>query len=110
MAAYLEQGVERPGQQHDDHDGGDLHDPESLFAGFLDALEVLPPEVKRDGDGEDDGGAVDADLRRAIEQVVNRGGDPAVGVGDAEGIVDEAGNVLSGGNAGDGAGEDVIEH
>ncbi len=37
----------------------------------------------RDGDGEDDGGAVDADLRGAMKEVVHGGGNPAMSVGDA---------------------------
>jgi hypothetical protein len=46
VAADFEQGEKRPAEQHHHHDGGDLHDPESLFAGLLDALDVLPPEVE----------------------------------------------------------------
>ena len=33
-----------------------------------------------------------------------------MGVGDGDGVVDQAGDVLAGGNAGDWAGQNVIEH
>ena len=69
----------RPADQHYDHDGRDLHDPERFFAGFFDALDVLPPEVEGDGDGENDGGAVDADLGRAVEEMMNGGGESSRG-------------------------------
>ena len=54
--------------------------------------------------------AVDADLRRAVEHMMNRGGDPAVGVGNGDGVIDQASDVLSRRNAGDRPGQDVIEH
>ncbi len=110
VAADLQQGEQRPAEQHHHHHGRDLHDPERLFAGFLDALDVLPPEVEGDGHGEQDRGGVDADLRRAVEHVMNGGGDPAAGVGDGDGVVDQAGDVLSRGNAGDRPGQYVVEH
>ena len=110
VAAYLEQGEKRPAQQHHHHDGRDLHDPERLFAGFFDALDVFPPEVERDGHGKHNRGAVNPYLRSAVEEMVDGGGDPAMGIGDADGVVDQASDVLSRGYAGDRPGKDVIEH
>ena len=71
VAADLQQGERGPAQQHDHHDGGDLHDPESFFAGLVDALDVLPPVVKRDRQGKHDRGGVDVDLRRAVKEVMH---------------------------------------
>src|SRR5271166_1182535 len=110
VAADLQQGEPGPAEQHHHHDGRDLHDPERLLAGLLDTLDVLPPEVERDRHGEHDCGGIDADLRRAVEQAVNGGRDPAPGVGDDDGVVDQARDVLPRGNAGDRTSQYVIEH
>ena len=43
-ARVHDQGDHAPHDQDDDHDGRDLHDAQCLFAGFVYALGVLPPE------------------------------------------------------------------
>ena len=44
--------VDTPPDEHNDHHGDQLHDLQSFFAGLANALGVLPPEIKGDGDGE----------------------------------------------------------
>ncbi len=40
-------GQRAPDQKRDNHDGGDLHDAQSLAAGFVDTLSVHPPKIDR---------------------------------------------------------------
>src|SRR5208283_2194494 len=89
-------GVDAPGDQDHDHDGGDLHDAHGLLAGFVDALNVVPPEIGRAHDGEARG----ADTRRNVQAEMDVIGS----------FVDEADDVLARGDATDGARQDVIEH
>ena len=110
LEPLLQQGEGGPAKQDDDHHGGDLHDPQGLFAGFLNPLGVLPPEVHGDCDGEHHRRPIDVYVGRAMEQVVHGARDPAVGVGGGKGVIDQSCDVLSGGNARDRPGEDVIEH
>src|SRR5271169_5780982 len=46
-------GQRTPDQQSRHHDGGDLHDTQCLAAGFVNALDVLPPEIEGDADREE---------------------------------------------------------
>ena len=38
-------GIDSPGEENDDHDGGDLHHLHGFFAGFFDPFGVLPPVI-----------------------------------------------------------------
>src|ERR1700733_5840703 len=49
-AAAHPQRIKTPADQHHHHDGGELHDAQSFAAGFGHALDILPPEIKRDDD------------------------------------------------------------
>ena len=110
LVADFEERERRPAEQDHNHHGRDLHDPERLFAGLVDALDVLPPVIDGDGEGEDNRGPVDVELRRAVENVVNGARNPAVRVGGDHDFVEQADDVLAGGHAGDRAGENVVEH
>ena len=110
LVSHLEERKRRPAQQSHHHNGSDLHDPERFFAGFVDALNILPPVINRDGEGEDNRGPVDVEVRGAVKYVVNSARDPAVGVGGDHHFVQQSDNVLASRHTGDGAGQDVIEH
>ena len=110
LVALLHQGKGRPAQQDDHHHRGDLHYPQRLLAGFLNALGVLPPEVYGHDQGKYDRGPVDVEVRRPVKHVVHGPRDPAVGLGRGEGVVDQSGDVLSRRNARNRAGQDVIKH
>ena len=96
--------------QDDHHYGGDLHDAQRLVAGFFDALDVFPPVINGYQQGKGGGGVVFIDMRRAVKHGVHGARNPAMGVGGGKEFVDQSGDVLSRGNAGDRAGEDVVEH
>ena len=49
-------------------------------------------------------------MRRAVEKTVDGAGNPAMYVGGDKGFVEQADDVLASRHAGDGSGEDVIEH
>ena len=51
MRADMEDRVGAPKEQDDHHDGGDLHDLQGFVAGLVDALDVLPPVISGDEDG-----------------------------------------------------------
>src|SRR5271167_1919017 len=59
--------VDAPADQDHDHDGGDLHDAHGLLAGFGDALDVVPPEV----DGNENGEAGGAKSWRDVQTQMN---------------------------------------
>ena len=46
LEAFDGHGKTAPGDQNDDHDRGDMHDLERLFARLMDADDVLPPKIK----------------------------------------------------------------
>ncbi len=110
LVSDLEEGEGRPAQQGYNHDGCDLHDPERFFAGLVDTLDIFPPVVNGDGEGEEDGSPVNVELGSAVENVVNGARDPAMSVSGDHDLVDEANDVLAGGHTGDRAGQDVIKH
>src|SRR5208337_2502957 len=89
-------GVHAPTDQDHDHHRRDLHNAHSFLAGFVYALDVVPPEIEGTHDGE---------ARRAYAW-----GDVQADVEVIGGFVDEADDVLPRGNAADRAGKDVIEH
>src|SRR5437016_9405557 len=49
---HAEHGDQTPDNEDHHHYRGDLHDAEGLFARFVDADDVLAPEVQCDEDGE----------------------------------------------------------
>ncbi len=56
--------VSAPNEQNDHHDRGDLHNPQSLIAGFLDPFDVLPPVINRDHRAQQRGGVIHIELDR----------------------------------------------
>jgi hypothetical protein len=95
LGATLENGDGAPDDEHDDHHGSDLHDPKSLVAGLVDALDVLPPEVE-DGDDAEGGGKI---IFVEVDGMLEVMGD----------FLDEASEILAGGDGADGASENVVE-
>ncbi len=85
-----------PYDHHHGHHGGDLHDAHRLAAGFLDAENILVPEINGYGDGEERG----AEIRRKDNSDVR----------ELEQLIDQADQILSCGDAADRAGQDVVEH
>ena len=96
VAAADQQRVSAPGDQRDHHHRGELHDPQRFFTRFGNSLDVLPPEIQRGRHGEHFGGRVgrEREVNMAVRQQ----------------LVQQSRQVLAGGNAADGAGEDVVEH
>src|SRR5450759_5099161 len=94
-ASLEQQGDGAPDEEGGHHDGGDLHDAQRLAAGFVDALDVAPPEVGGDNHAEPGG----------EEMGGNAGGDVA-GLGE---FVEQVAEVQSGADHADGSGQDVIE-
>ena len=95
LAATDDERVRAPEQQHDDHDGGDLHDAESFVRAFVNALDVAVPKVESDDDAECGG-------EEGLIEVVGL-------IEILKGFVEEVGKVMAGGDRGNGAGEDVID-
>src|SRR6516225_2536292 len=91
-----EDRVKAPADQDDDHDGGDLHDAHGLLAGLVDALDVVPPEVNGAENGKKRGTEIRLDVKAPVDVV--------------GGFVEQSDNVLAGGHATDGSGEDIVEH
>ena len=86
-----------PDDQHHHHHGGDLHDLQRPLAGFVHALDVLPPEIDGHHDGKDRGRTRSSGpCERRMAEVV-------------ESVGQEAREVLSGGDRADRAGQDVVE-
>ncbi len=46
MSSLRPKRIATPGDQSNDHYGGQLHDPKRLLTGFVNALGVLPPEIE----------------------------------------------------------------
>ena len=87
--------MQAPGNQDYHHHGGDLHDLQGAFAGFVNALGVLPPEIEGHQDGKDGGERVLRNVDVVAEVM--------------EGVGQEPRRVLPGGHGADRAGQDVIE-
>ncbi len=94
-----DRGVKTPADQDHHHHGDQLHDVESFFARFGNALGVFPPEVNRDDDREGCRDTADGVLgKRAAQMEVDRK------------LAHQSGEILARGDAADRAGEDVVEH
>ena len=78
------------------HHGRDLHDAHRLAARFLDAENVLTPEINRHRDREERGGEIRRQNNARVRQLQQ--------------FVDQADQVLARRHAADGAGQDVVEH
>src|ERR1700733_9206200 len=76
MGAHMKDGVEAPEQENDHHDGGGLHNLQGFIAGFVDALDVLPPEINGGEDGDAGRGEVHRQLRYMAVRAQQRGGEP----------------------------------
>ena len=94
--AFERDSKRAPDQQNGHHHRGDLHDAQRLAAGFVHALDVLPPEVNRDDHGESRGEQVHVHAMGLMQQLEN--------------FVDQRAHVLPRADHADGSGEDVIEH
>src|ERR1039457_3989846 len=97
LIAVLQDGGDAPDDEDDHHGAGDLHDPQSLLAGFMHADNVLAPEVEGNPGGEDGGEIRRVNVQSGQVQVL------------AE-VIDEAAEVEARADGTDGAGEHVIEH
>src|SRR6267378_1443428 len=91
----LEDRDRTPGDQDDDHDGRDFHDPESFVAALVNALDVLPPEVADGNDAERGREIVLVEVERMFQV--------------ARYFFNEAGEVLTGSDCADGSRENVVE-
>ena len=91
-----ENGIEAPTDQQHHHDGGELHDAQRFVARLGNALDVLPPEIDGDENGE----------KCSRGTVVQDERDMRVG----QQFIDHAGEILARGDAADGPCENVIEH
>ena len=91
-----EEGDGTPDQKGHHHDRGDLHDPESLPARFMDTLNVVPPEVHRHQNAE----ARRKQVRSNSETRVSQGGN----------LVEEVAQVLTGADHADRTSENVVEN
>ena len=99
MGSGVEDGEEAPGEQNYHHDGGDLHDLEGFVAGLFNTLGVLTPEVDGDDYGDDGGGSVDGELAGLSVEVGGEATHPMMRGTEAEDFVEEADDVLAGGDA-----------
>ncbi len=92
----VKEGDGAPQDQNDHHDGGDHHDLDRFGRGLVHALSVLPPEINGDQDAEDRGKGVVVEIMKRVVEI------------DC-GVLNEAGEVLSGDHGAERAGQDVIE-
>ena len=67
MRTPYKERVTAPSHHQHHHDGGHVHDAEGLLARLVDALDVFPPEVNRDHDGEHCRGAIHRKKRARME-------------------------------------------
>ena len=75
------------------------------------SLDVLPPVVDGNGSRKERRGVVHVELQEGMVRAGHPGhGEPAVAGTDDDQLIEKAGDVLAGGDAGDGPGEDVVEH
>src|SRR5690349_24974299 len=96
MSASCPERVAAPADHQDHQDGGELHDTDGLLAGLLDALDILPPEIKRHG--------------RSKNCRTGVGGKDNVDVSVLKNFVNEAHQILAGRNAADWPGQDIVKH
>src|SRR5579864_8316698 len=102
MPAPDEQRVNAPTDQEHRHDGGELHNPDSLFAGLLNPLDVLPPEIERHTDGESCSRGVRSENDMRVKMMSP--------VKIFQYLVKKSSQILSSGYAAYRAGENVVEH
>src|SRR5262249_54713771 len=88
--------VRAPQDQDYDHHGSDGHNLNSLLAGLMNALSVLPPEIKRYQRAEHGGKAVLRKMAKGMPEV-------------ASDVLNEAGEILTRYHGTDGAGQHVVE-
>src|SRR6187402_2284484 len=110
MSTLVNRGINAPRKQDHHHDGGDLHNAQSFFAGFFDAFDVLPPEVTGDDHSNTGRGIVDVELmhdtRTADQEARHRGMMSA----NSYHFVNKTDDILSGGYARDRSSQNVIKH
>jgi hypothetical protein len=97
LVAASEDGYQAPGDEDHHHHRGDLHDAEGLFARFVNADDVLAPEINRDRGGKNSGEMRRMEVQARDMQVVG-------------GFVDQNAQVEARADGADGAGQYVIEH
>ena len=90
------QGQGAPYEKHDDHDGCDLHDAKRLCTGFVNALDIAPPEIRSDQKSE---------CRRELVRRNRHAGLQHFGY-----FIDDAAEILSSADGTDGPGKDVIKN
>ena len=94
--AAQQNGQRAPDQQRHHHHGGDLHDAQRLAARFVHALDVLPPEVHRDENGEEGGKIVHVERERLAQHLRD--------------LIQQMAQILARADHADGSGENVVEH
>src|SRR5208283_1107446 len=94
MANYRR--INAPADEDHNHDGRNLHNAHGLAAGFVDALDVVPPEIGGAENGEEGGAETGVNVEAQME-IVHR-------------FVDQANDVLAGRHPADRPGENVVEH
>ncbi len=102
--------ITAPDQQNDHHHRGDLHNAQRLVARLLNALDVLPPVIDRHSGSQQRRRVVHVQLDGIVVHVHQGRRQPMPLVCNIDQFVEKPSDVLPGGNAGDGAGEDVVEH
>jgi len=88
--------VPTPEQHHHDHYRRDVHDPQRLFAGFRNTLDVFPPEINRNQHRERRGGQVHGQNQRGVHIVQK--------------FIQQTDKIKAGGNSADGPRQDVVKH
>ena len=99
-----------PQQEDDHHHRGNLHDPQCLAAGLLDALDVLPPVIDGHRSREDRRGVIHIKLEGAVLRGHQSWRKPVAIIGDHHHFIHQSCNILSGGHTGDRSGKNVVEH
>src|SRR5208283_1793428 len=89
-------GIDAPANQNYDHHRRNLHDAHGLLAGFVNSLDVVPPEIESAQNREARG----AEVRRNVQTDVNV----------VAGLVEQSNDILPGRHAADRAGQNVVEH
>ena len=91
--------VTTPDNEHHHHDGDQLHDLQSFFAGFGNALGVLPPEIESDSNGKTRGNKADCS-----------GSQRAAQVKILQEFISQSREIPAGGDAADRTRKDVVKH
>ena len=96
MSAPHPNGQDAPGNHHDHHHGGHVHDPQRFPAGLRNPLDILPPKINCDGDRKDCRGGIDRKSQIDMQTT--------------EQLVQKSCQILARGDAADGSGQDIVEH